>query len=135
MSNARSYKSKMTLLTAFSLGSAILAGALGSQFLNVAVPPGEFWPAFLVLLLLCALALGAMVPWWSKLDDVQKAGQLNAWYWGGLTGGLVVLMWLVAATGRGSDLSLGALTLLLGETVGFAIVWLAWRWRSRGPAE
>ncbi|NBW76849.1 MAG: hypothetical protein EBR34_13775 [Sphingomonadaceae bacterium] len=135
MSNARSYKSKMTLLAVLSFGSATLAGFLGSQLLNLDVPQGGFWPVYLVLLGLCALAIGAMVPWWHKLDDVQKAGQLNAWYWGGLIGGLVVLMWLVAATGRTSDFSRGALALLLGETAGFGIAWLIWRWRSSGPAE
>lgn len=135
MANARSYKSKMTMLAGLSLGSAVLAGLLGSQLLNQEAARADFWPLYLGLLGLCALAIGAMVPWWNKLDDLQKAGQLNAWYWGGLIGGLVVLMWLVAATGRSSDLSRGALALLLGETAGFGIAWLVWRWRSRGPAE
>ncbi len=135
MSSAHSYRSKMTMLAALSLGSAVLAGFLGSQLLNLEDPQTGFWPVYLVLLGLCALAIGAMVPWWNKLDDAQKAGQLNAWYWGGQMGALVVLMWLVAATGRNSDLSRGALALFLGEAAGFAIAWLIWRWRSRGPAE
>lgn len=135
MFKARSYKTQMTVLAILSLGAALLAGFLGSQILNMKTGQTDFWLIYLPLLGLCAFAFAAITPWWRKLDDLQKAGQLNAWYWGGQIGGLVVLMALVAATGRNSDLSRGALALFLGEVAGFAVVWLAWRWHSRGPAE
>ena len=135
MYKLRSYKSQMAVFAGLSFGVALLAGVLGSHVVGARAVFGSPWLVFLLLFGLCVLAIAGTVPWWRKLDDVQKAGQLSAWYWGSQIGGLLVLMALVAATGRKSDYSLGALTLLLGELVGFGIVWLIWRWRSRGPAE
>lgn len=135
MAKVRSYKSQMTLLAGISLAAALLAGFLGSRIVALRTDQTDFWLIYLPLLGVVAFAFAAMTPWWRKLDDLQKAGQLNAWYWGGQIGGIVVLMALVAATGQQSDLSRGALAVFLGEVTGFAIAWLAWRWNSRGPVE
>lgn len=134
MPKAHSYKSKMAVLAATALGAAVFAGFLGSHVLRAKESMGSPWLVLFVLLGLTALAFAVGMPWWRKLDDVQKAGQLNAWYWGGQIGGLTVLLALVAFTGK-SDYARGALALLAGEFAGFGIFWLAWRWRSRGPAE
>lgn len=135
MSKVRSHRSQVVSLAAASLVAASLAGFLGSRIVALRSDHTGFWMVFLPLLLVVAFGFAAMLPWWRKLDDLQKSGQLNAWFWGGQVGGFVVLVALVAATGQRSDASLGALALLLGEVAGFALVWLWWRMRSHGPAE
>ncbi|HEX4848018.1 MAG TPA: hypothetical protein VFV30_07735 [Novosphingobium sp.] len=135
MAGSRSYKSQMTILGTASLGAAALAGLVGSQVLNRQAGPADFWLTYLPLLALCAFAFWAMTPWWRRLDDLQRQGQQSAWFWGGQIGGIVVLMALVAAAGRDSDLARGGLYVVLGQAVGFAVAWLVWRWRSSGPAE
>ena len=134
MSNARSYKSWMVVLAAAAFGAARFAGYLANHALRAKESLGS--PSLVLALLLgfTAVAFAAGMPWWRKLDDLQKSGQLNAWYFGGQVGGLVVLLALVAFTGK-SDYSRGALALLVGELAGFVIFWLVWRWHSRGPAE
>jgi hypothetical protein len=97
--------------------------------------PGEhFWLVYPALLAVCALAFAASVPWWRKIDDMQKTGQLVSWYWGGMAGGIAVVMALIAATGVRSELSMGALYTLLGQSAGFFLFLVGWRLRHRGPA-
>lgn len=135
MNFVRTYKSRMLLLAAAALGAATLAGFAGSLILRFGTPGENFWIIYPALLVLCGIAFASIAPWWRRLDDVQKAGQLTSWYWGGQIGGVVVLMALVAAFGRSSDFARGGLAVFLGEAVCFGLFWLFWRWRSRGPAE
>jgi hypothetical protein len=135
MSRLRSYKSKMMVLSVAAFGVAVLAAFLAGQLLNLQTSNSNFWLFYLPTLALCAFAFGALTPWWRKLDDVQRSGQYVAWFWGGQAGGMAILMALVVAAGRTSDLALGGLAVFMGEAVGFLAVWLAWRWQSRGPAE
>lgn len=134
MSKARSYRSKMIVLGAAGFGAAVFAGFAGSHILRAKESMGSPWLVLILLLGLTVVAFAAGLPWWRKLDDLQRTGQLSAWYWGGQTGGLTVLLALVAFTGK-SDYSRGALALLVGEFIGFSIFWLFWRLRSRGLAE
>ncbi|MEY4055482.1 MAG: hypothetical protein RL519_817 [Pseudomonadota bacterium] len=134
MPKARSYKSRLIALWVVGIGAAAVAGYLGSHILQAKDSIGG--PSFVLFLLmgLTALAFAAGMPWWRKLDDLQRLGQLNAWYWGGQIGGLVVLLALVTFTGK-SDYSRGALALFAGEFLGFCFFWLAWRLRSNGSTE
>lgn len=88
------------------------------------------YPALLVA---CALAFAGGLPWWRKVDDMQKTGHLVSWYWGGLAGMLAVMMALIAATGLKSELSRGSLFTLLGQAAGYLVFFTLWRYRQRGP--
>jgi hypothetical protein len=132
---ARTYRTKMLLLAGGAFVAATLAGFIGSRLVNHGRPGENFWLVFPALLVVFALAAAAMRPWWRRLDDVQKAGQLVSWYWGGQIGAVVVLMALVAGTGTRSEYSRGGLAVFLGEAIFFVIAWLIWRFRLRAPAE
>ena len=135
MAFARTYKAKIYLLAGAAFVAATGAGLVGSRVIRFG-PAGEnFWLVFPALLAIFALGLAASLPWWRRLDDVQKTGQLVSWYWGGQIGAVIVLMGLVAGTGKQSEYSLGGLAVFLGEAVAFAIAWLIWRFRMRGPTE
>ena len=135
MTITTSYKSRMLVLAGAAFAVAMGVGFVGSRIVRLS-PPGEnFWLIYPALLAAFALAMAATYPWWRRLDEVQKSGQLISWWWGGQIGAVMVLMALVAATGTRSDLSRGGLAVFLGEAVAFGIAWVIWRWRSRGPAE
>ncbi|MCL6250401.1 hypothetical protein M3P36_04970 [Altererythrobacter sp. KTW20L] len=124
---------RKTTLLAF-LGP--LALAIPSGFLLRQVVPGEqFWLVFLASLLVIGAAFWACVPWWRTMDDMQKHGHMVSWYWGGMAGGMLVLAWLVAALGLNSDQALGAVALIMGQTLGFLIFWAVWMLRQRGAGE
>ncbi len=135
MAIEQTYRVKMVKLALLALLVASAAGAVGGHLLNLG-PPGEnFWLVFPALLLVFAIGFWAVHPWWRNLDDVQRTGHLVAWYWGGQAGAVIVLVALVAATGKHSAYSLGGLAVFLGEAVAFGIAWLIWRYRLRGPVE
>lgn len=135
MATEQTYRTKMFKLGALAFVAASAAGIAGGQIVKLSPPGQNFWLVFAGLLAVFAVGITAVHPWWRKLDDVQRTGQMVSWYWGGQIGAIIVLAALVAATGTRSDLSLGGLALFLGEAVGFGIFWLIWRFRLRGPAE
>ena len=90
-----------------------------------------------LLLALCTIgtvALAACVPWWRRADDMQKYAHLVSWYWGGIAGGALAVMALVAAGGRQAQLAQGGGITLLGQFAGFLVFFAVWRMRHRGPA-
>ena len=110
------------------------AGALaGSVMLGIAGPGRYFWLTFPMLVAVCVIAGMASGPWWRRLDDMQREGQLISWYWGGIGGGLVMLMDIVARTGVRDPLFTGGVLLLAGQSVGYVIYWAAWAWARRRP--
>jgi len=112
---------------------APLAIVLPMSFLLRTVAPGEqFWLVLGTGLAVLAATLWAGLPWWRAMDDMQKHGQMIAWYWGGIGGGLAMLMWLIAALGLNSDQAQGAVALFGGQAVGFLAFWAVWKWRKRG---
>lgn len=128
------YRNKMRLAAVLAVAAAVAAGLVGGRLVRVGEPGEHFWIVYPALLAVCALAFAAIMPWWRKLDDMQKTGQLVSWYWGGMAGALAVMLGLVAATGVRSELSLGALYTVLGQTAGYFLFLAGWRLRHRGPA-
>jgi hypothetical protein len=107
--------------------------ALPMAYLLRGVAPGEhFWLVLAGGLFVVGTALWACVPWWRTMDDMQKQGHMISWYWGGLGGGLVAMIWLIAALGTKSPQGQGALTMFVGQAVGFFGFWAVWAWQRRG---
>ena len=129
----QTYRSRMRSALVLGVVAVILAGIIGSRVVRGETPGENFWLVYPALLAICALAFGALLPWWHKLDEMQKTGHLTSYYWGGMAGGLSVMLALVAATGRHSDLSLGALYTVLGQAVGFLVFLAVWHLRRGDP--
>ena len=123
-----------TTLLAFLLPIALALPA--SYLLRFAVPGADFWPIMIGGLLVVGTTLWAGLPWWRTMDDMQKHGHMISWYWGGIAGGLVALLWLIAAIGLRSPQAQGAVALFAGQSVGFLVFWGIWMWRQqRGAGE
>jgi hypothetical protein len=88
---------------------------------------------FALLLALIALAFAMTIRWWGTLDFMQRDAQLAAWYWGGTGGAVLVLIGLLALSGKGL-LVQGAALMLGGQAAGFFVFWLLWHLRHRGHA-
>lgn len=131
----QTYRAKMFKLALLPFVGTAVAGVAGGLLVNFVAPGESFWLLFPALLIVFAVGMGAVLPWWRGLDDVQKTGQMVSWWWGGQIGGVIVLMALVATTGKRSEYSLGGLAVFLGEVMAFVIAWLIWRYRLRGPVE
>jgi hypothetical protein len=129
----QTYRNKIRLAAALAVIAAIGAGLVGGRIVRLDAPGEHFWLVYPALLVVCALAFVAMLPWWRKIDDMQRTGHLVSWHWGGLAGTLAVMMALVAATGTRSDLSLGSLYTLLGQAGGYFVFLAVWRLQRRGP--
>lgn len=128
------YRSRLRLAGVLALAAAAGAGIVAGRVARMGEPGEHFWIVFPALLLICAVAFAACVPWWRRTDDMQKSGQLVSWYWGGSGGAAAALMAIIAATGVRSEMSTGALYLLLSQTAAFALFWLVWWLRHRGSA-
>jgi hypothetical protein len=129
------HRIKYWVLWASVLGLAALAGVV----IGKAVPTqaGVENPALAFPLLLGVWGLVIPITWllWKRTDDLQQQGQLVSWWWGGLSGTIAVLVYLLVYFGRHSELSLGASYLFFGQCAGFIIAWFVWRFRGRGEAE
>src|SRR5690606_30704183 len=108
------YSARMRRASWLAYGLPVLAGLAGSFIIRNVVPGEHFWPVLAALLGLLAIVLWACVPWWKRMDDMQRHGHMFSWFWGGFPGGLAVLLALVAATGVRSEVSLAGLAVLAG---------------------
>ena len=131
----QTYRSRMLALGVVSFVAMFGAGLVNGQIARLGAPGENFWLIYLALLSVFAIGMAATLPWWRRLDDVQKSGHLVSWYWGGMIGGVMVVLGYVAATGIASDLSRGAGSVLVGQGAAFAIAWLIWRWRLRAASK
>ena len=132
---SNSHDSRVRKLGVLGFGAALAAGLILGLYLPANEATTPTWIVYPALLALMAGVILAGLPWWRALDDVQKQGQTHSWYWGSMLAGVAVLMWMVATTGRHSDMSLGAAYLFIAQGLGFALVWLVWRLRGRGTSE
>ena len=129
-----SYRSRLRRATWLAFVGPVLAAAGASMMLRSVAPGEHFWLVLGALLVVCALALWACLPWWNRLDDMQKQGHMVSWYWGGLAGGIAGLMWVVAAVGVHGQMAVGALIVFLGEAAGFLLFLFVWALRRSGPS-
>ena len=129
---AVSYRNRVRLAAALAVVAAVAAGFAGGRIVRLGEPGEDFWLVFPALLAICALGFAASLPWWRRLDDMQKAGHLVSWYWGGMGGGIATIMALCAATGVHSALSKGAMYVVIGQAVAFVLFLAGWRLRHRG---
>ena len=128
-----SYSVRLRRATWLAFGAAPVVGITGGLLLRKVGPGEHFWLVFPILVVGCALALLACVPWWNRLDDMQKQGHMVSWYWGGTAGGITSLMALVAYSGVRSDLATGGFVVLLTEAGAFLLAWALWAYARRGP--
>jgi hypothetical protein len=129
----RTYRSKLRLATWLAFAAAVAAGIVGGRIVRLGEPGENFWLVLPVLLAVVGLALAAQLPWWRKLDDMQKSAHLVSWYWGSMGGGAAVLMALLASEGVRSDLAEGGGFVLMGQAVAFLLFLAVWQLRHRGP--
>jgi len=127
-----SYSRRVRVATWLAFGGAVAAGIAAGLIARLGQPGEHFWIVFPLLVLICALAFAATIPWWRRVDHMQKSGHLESWYWGGTGGAALVLMALVAGTGVRSELTTGAMYLLAGQAAAFLLYWGVWAWRHRG---
>ena len=125
-----SYSSRVRRAMWLAFASAPIIGIAGAILLRRIQPGEHAWLVFALLTFGCGLALLACVPWWKRLDDMQKHGHLVSWYWGGTAGGIVALMGLVAAKGIRSEMASGGMAVLLAGAVVFLIVLVVWSIRQ-----
>ena len=130
-----SYRTKFWLLAGLTFGPALLLGLVIGK--TVPSTGGVEDPALMLALFFGLIAVIALFNWlwWKRTDELQQQGQLVSWWWGANIVGLSFVVSLMVLTGRHSDLSLGAMYVLLAQFAGFAVVWLVWKFRGRGPAE
>ena len=129
------HDTKVRKLALLGLCAAVAAGLVLGLLVPAHSESTPVWIVLPALLLLMAVVVVAGLPWWHALDDVQKQGQTHSWYWGSMLGALAFICWLIATTGRHSDLSLGAGYLFIAQGAGFVIAWAVWRIRGRGAKE
>lgn len=129
------YRMKFWLLGGLSLAATIVAGTVFGWLIPIggsSPQPHLIFP--LVLALYAPVSLVAWM-WWKRSDDLQQQGQLVSWYWGGSSGGLVMLIYFITFFGRESAITVGAVYMLGAQLAGFVLVWLVWLARGRGWLE
>lgn len=87
---AQSYRSKLRFAGWLAGAGAIAAGLITGRIVRAGAPGEHFWIVFPLLLLVCALAFAACLPWWRRMDDMHRTGHLSslgtgvrpaAWRW------------------------------------------------------
>jgi hypothetical protein len=94
-------------------------------------------PAWLVVLGLALLAAGycySGLPWWRRLDHMERDGWLLAWFWGGGFAGTVALLATAALAGVGSDWFKGAFLAMGAQSLGHIVFQIVWRQMHRAAA-
>ena len=128
------YAKRKRRATWLAFGAAIPVGAVVGGVTHVVEPGEHFWMVFLALLLITGLGLLASLPWWRRMDDLQREGQMVSWYWGGTIGAVAVLMALIAGAGMQSAVTKGGLLVFMGQGLAFFAAYAIWWWRDRGEA-
>jgi hypothetical protein len=129
------YRTKFWLLGGLSLAAALVAGAVFGQLIPLGGGSTRPYLVFPLILAMYVPVLAIVWLWWKKTDDLQQQGQLVSWYWGGTSGGLAMLIYVMTFYGRESPITLGVTYMLAAQLAGFVLVWLVWMLRGRGQPE
>lgn len=116
------------------LGTATLGGALCSVVILLQRQHLPMPMAGLLLLAIVVAVAFAQLPWWRRLDHMQRDSHLSSWYWGGAFGGGIAIVSIVLATGTKSQMATGALLVWLAQALGYGIWQLRWRIVHRAHA-
>lgn len=112
---------------ALHLGAAALLSLATLALILV----GPTWiPNWLVVLGLAILAAGycySGLPWWRRLDHMERDSWLLAWFWGGGFGGSLALLATAALAGIGSDWFRGALLVMGAQALSHILFQVGWR--------
>ena len=130
-----SYRAKLGWLLVLAIAGSFAFNLGVWKLVSLGGLSGNFWITFPLFLLGFGAIFAFCMPYWRRLDDVQKQGQLTSWYWGGMAGAVLMLAWLVAMGAHRSEFGMGAGIMLLVQTTGFAVAWGVWGLRGRGQAE
>ena len=130
-----SYTWRLRLYYAAGLAGTVALGLVAGTVSRLGDPGEYFWLVFAGLLVLAAGLFAFVYSWWRALDDVQKAGQMTSWYWGGTMGALVMVLYLIADRAQHSDFGQGAFMMFVAQALGALVIWVAWRVRGMGPTE
>jgi hypothetical protein len=126
------------------VASALLGGLLGgglvlAKELHLDVPLPVFGGIVAGLL---ALVLPLTAIYWRMIDEAAREAHKFAWFWGGQGGICVVLVWGMfggaeSLTAQFSDLKaagwvvIGMAVLMIGQVIGYGLVWAGWWLRQR----
>ena len=130
-----SYTWRMRLYYAVGVVATVGLGLTAGTLSRLGEAGEYFWFVYPTLVAL-ASGLGVLAYiWWRALDDVQKAGQTNSWYWGGSAGALLLVLYLVVERAQHSEFGQGAFVMFMAQVVGALLMWVVWRLRGMGPCE
>jgi hypothetical protein len=92
-----------------------------------------------------AIAVGGSIWWWRSIDEVARASQKTAWFWGGCFGLFVGVIAFVGVTAADPGIitrlfpsedkpvelvALGILGAVAAQMIGYLLVWAGW-WLSK----
>jgi len=125
---------EMRVRAAFALHLAS-AAALALAAAGLILVGHDKLPDWLVILALALLTAGycySGLPWWRRLDHMERDSWLLAWFWGGGFGGATALLATMVLTGIDSDWFKGALLVMGAQSTGHSLFQVAWRRLHRG---
>lgn len=113
-----------------AFGFATLVSLLGTLLAGLIVYHGRDSAPTAVLVVAIAAILGAavaaMLPWWRRLDHMQRDSHLTSWYWGGSFGGGFGLLSLVVI-GNGDAMAQGGAVVWIAQMIGYAVAFIGWK--------
>lgn len=118
---------KLWVAAALAVLGASVAGLLSGVILFKLRDDVSILAATPLVALLLTLAFLAMLPWWRKLDHMERDSHLTSWYWGGTFGGGLGLLLILFVSGDiRSPLFIGAAIVWLAQAAGYVIGLLHW---------
>jgi len=118
---------KLWIAAAFATVVSLIGGLLAASI----AAHGRGQAPFAVLALLIAIILGvtfaAMLPWWRKLDHMQRDSHLTSWYWGGSFGGGLGLLLIILIDREPNQLMLGGALVWLAQLIGYVVAFIGWK--------
>ena len=119
------------VLAVFVLAFAVAAIALKTALRASGVDDGGWLSTgFVVVGFLGVFWLGSR--FWKNLDDIQRQGHANSWYWGSI-GGLAITALIISVTGLAkSEFTLGVATLMVMQLACSLLLYSFWWLKGRG---